>query len=180
MDGLIDVVDENNVVIGQEWMSVVHKKGLWHRLVVVYVFNENGQLFVQKRSEKVPTAKGLWDHSCAGHVDVGEAPVNAAKRELEEELGIKTKKLELIKEYKSILGEEVIDGKTLNRFWYLYKIINNGPFNLDPDEVSEGKFVNVDWLSNDIKNNTDIYTKGFIKSLNQPPTRQSRGVWAEA
>ncbi len=46
-DELFDVVDENNIVIGQEWRSIVHQRGLWHRGVHVFLFTCDGKLLVQ-------------------------------------------------------------------------------------------------------------------------------------
>lgn len=83
----IVVVDENDVVIGAEYMRIAVEKGLIRRASRVYVFNESGQLLIQQRSTKV--AKPLmFDQSAAGHVDEGETYEEAARRELKEELGL--------------------------------------------------------------------------------------------
>ncbi len=156
----VQVVDENNRVIGAEEKSKVHLQGLWHRIVCVYVFNDKGQVLIQKRSVKTDVVPNLWDHSCAGHVDEGEVPKQAAKRELKEELNIDTD-IGLIKEFKA---SEKVGPKTLNRFWYLYKTEANGPFEFDKEEVAEVKFVDEDWLDKDLVNNKSKYALGFLRS----------------
>ena len=49
---LFDVVDDSNQVIGQEKRSIVHTKGLKHRAVYCFVFDEQGKLLMQQRSPK--------------------------------------------------------------------------------------------------------------------------------
>ena len=162
MEKEIAVVDEKNQVIASASMIDVHKKGLWHRISVVHVFNSKGEIYLQKRSPHVDTSPNLWDHSAAGHVDVGEEPEEAAKRELLEELGVKTDKLEFISTYKTQNSDK---GKTLNRFWYVYKHTFDGTMHLEKTEVSTGKFVDVEWLKTDIKEKPNLYTDGLKDSL---------------
>ena len=98
-EDIFDVVDEFDKVIGQKPRSEVHAEGLRHRAVHVLVFNEDNELFMQKRSKTKDTWPGAWDGSCTGHVDAGEDYKEAAHRELQEELGwreIETAHLETI------------------------------------------------------------------------------------
>ena len=88
-DELFDVVDENNVVIGQERRAVVHAADLRHRAMHLFAFNKRGDLFLQRRSLLKDSCPGLWDSSAAGHLDVGESYADCATRELEEELGVR-------------------------------------------------------------------------------------------
>lgn len=83
-----DVVNERDEPVGRAPRSEVHAKGLWHRAVHILLFNEAGEVLVQKRSRAKDMSPGLWDSSCSGHVDAGEAYDAAAVRELREELGI--------------------------------------------------------------------------------------------
>ncbi len=87
-DEMFDVVDDANVVIGQQPRGVVHRDRLKHRAVHVFLFHRNGDLFLQRRSRLKDVAPGRWDSSAAGHLDVGESYADAARRELQEELGI--------------------------------------------------------------------------------------------
>ena len=87
-DELLDVVDENDRVIAVKTRGEIHAAGLMHRAVHILVFNRRGELFLQKRSLQKDEQPGLWDSSAAGHVDSGEAYLDCAEREIEEELGI--------------------------------------------------------------------------------------------
>lgn len=90
-DELFDVVDENDVTTGTATRKEVHERGLIHRAVHVFVFNKKGDLFLQKRSMLKDMNPGVWDSSVSGHLDAGEDYLNAALREVEEEIGIKGK-----------------------------------------------------------------------------------------
>jgi isopentenyl-diphosphate delta-isomerase type 1 len=85
---IFDVVDEQDRVIGQAPRSEVHRRGLNHRAVHVLVFNQHGDLFLQKRSMKKDCFPGVWDSSASGHLDRGEDYDACAVREVREELGV--------------------------------------------------------------------------------------------
>jgi len=87
-DELFDVVDENDVPCGTATRARVHAENLVHRAVHVFVFNKNGDLYLQKRSLRKDNNPGVWDSSVSGHLDAGEDYLPAAIRELGEEIGI--------------------------------------------------------------------------------------------
>lgn len=87
-DELFDVVDENDEVVGKAARSEVHSKNLLHRAVHVFVFNKNGDLWLQRRSLRKDMNPGVWDSSVSGHLDSGEGYLSAAVREMGEEIGI--------------------------------------------------------------------------------------------
>ena len=63
---ILEIVDENDRVIGTERRGVIHAQGLMHRSAQVMVFNSRGELFLQKRSDDKDEFPGLWDSSVAG------------------------------------------------------------------------------------------------------------------
>ncbi|KAL4448132.1 hypothetical protein ABPG75_005351 [Micractinium tetrahymenae] len=83
-----DLVDEQDRVIGRELRSVVHRKGLLHRAVYVWVFRPDGRLLIQRRSAAKKIGPGQWDLSVAEHLQPGESFLEGAARGLAEELGI--------------------------------------------------------------------------------------------
>lgn len=88
-DEIFDVVDGDDRVIGQAKRREVHEKGLTHRAVHVFIFNRNGDLYLQKRSHLKDMNPGVWDSSVSGHLDSGEEYEEAALREIREEAGIR-------------------------------------------------------------------------------------------
>lgn len=133
-DEWFDVVDERNVVVGTELRSIVHREGLLHRAVHLLVFNQAGELFLQKRSMSKDVSPGLWDSSASGHLDAGERYESAVVREAWEEIGI-------------VMGEvpaEVlrVDAcrETGNEFVRVYQAASEGPFVLHPEEIERGEW----------------------------------------
>ena len=58
--------------------------------------NSNDEILVQKRSPKKETFPNLWAISVAGHVRSGETSIEAAIREIKEEIGKKVTEEDLI------------------------------------------------------------------------------------
>ncbi|MGB8170892.1 MAG: 16S rRNA (adenine(1518)-N(6)/adenine(1519)-N(6))-dimethyltransferase RsmA, partial [Chthoniobacteraceae bacterium] len=82
---IFDVVDEGDRVIGQKSRFEVHRQKMLHRAVHIFVFNEAGELFLQRRSKWKDVHPLRWDSSAAGHVNAGQTYDETAPREIEEE-----------------------------------------------------------------------------------------------
>ena len=93
---LLNLVDENDKIIGQATRNEIHKHGLLHREVHVWVYNDEGGVLLQKRSLTKDTFPGLLDASAGGHVELNQSYKEAAKKELLEETGIKADASDLI------------------------------------------------------------------------------------
>lgn len=90
-DEWLAAVDENGISIPPVRRSDAHAKGIWHRTSHVWVLLpdiDGGSLLFQRRSQRKDIAPGLLDVSVGGHLSPGEDPLDAAVRELDEELGI--------------------------------------------------------------------------------------------
>ncbi len=137
LEELFDVVDERDQVIGQAPRREVHARKLLHRAVHVFVFDNLGRIYLQKRSLLKDSAPGAWSASCSGHLDAGEDYDSAAQRELKEEIGVELDeppqrwlRLRACEE----LGHE---------FVWIYRIEHEGPFTLDPSEIERGEWFTV-------------------------------------
>jgi len=153
---IFDVVNERDEVIGQQTRSEVHRLGLQHRAIHVLVFNNRGQLFLQKRSMKKDRQPGLWDSSASGHLDRGEDYDACAIRETHEELGLKLsiapKRL-----FKLAAGPE-----TDQEHVWVYRAEAEGPFNLHPDEIERGDWFNPQAVNRWISERPDEFASAFI------------------
>ncbi len=85
---MLDIVDAHNRVIGCAPRREVHRLGLRHRAVHMLIQDAEGRLYLQRRAPHKDVDPDLWDTSAAGHVDRGEDYLDAARRELHEELGL--------------------------------------------------------------------------------------------
>jgi isopentenyl-diphosphate delta-isomerase len=85
----LDIVDMDGRPTGQiEEKSIIHSQGLWHRDVHVWLTNGR-ELLQQQRVWSKSIMPGQWDVSVGGHVAAGESYLAAARRETEEELGLR-------------------------------------------------------------------------------------------
>ncbi|MCE5194434.1 MAG: NUDIX domain-containing protein [Nitrospiraceae bacterium] len=97
---LLEVTDDKGRVISLAPRSQIHgNPSLIHRVVHVLVFNNKGELLLQKRSINKDVAPGKWDTSVGGHVNPKEELIDAAKREMKEELGIERYELDFLYSY---------------------------------------------------------------------------------
>jgi isopentenyl-diphosphate Delta-isomerase len=88
MQEFFDVVDEDDTVVDKQPRGECVNRGLLHRAILVFLVNDQGQVYLQKRARDVLFYPGYWSASVTGHVSSGETYLEAAKREVEEELGI--------------------------------------------------------------------------------------------
>ncbi len=159
---ILDIVNDEDRVIGQASRQEVHGNPiLLHRVVHVLVFNSQGQLFLQKRADDRVVQPGKWDTSMGGHVDAGEIPEEAARRELSEELGITaTANLTLLHKYRHSNDYESELVTTWITLW-------DDEFNLQKSEISEGRFWDleeIDLLSATTEN-PGPFTPNFLVEL---------------
>lgn len=153
----LDIVDEDNNVIGKDLRSNCHgNPKLIHRAVHVLVFNSEGSLYLQKRSENKDIQPGKWDTSVGGHVDSGEDYEKAALREAEEELSIKNPELIQLYDYTM---ENLTECEKIRTFMTNY----DGEIKINPEEITEGKF----WTLVEIEENlgTGIFTPNFEQEM---------------
>ncbi|TAN40954.1 MAG: NUDIX domain-containing protein [Nitrospirae bacterium] len=141
-DELLEIVDQNGNVIATAPRCEIHgNPALLHRVVHVLVFNDAGDLLLQKRSMKKDVAPGKWDTSVGGHMSPGEDLITAAMREMEEELGVVPDNTELLYSY---IHSNVYESELVNT----YSCVHNGPFSFNGDEIDEVRF----WRLDDIRN----------------------------
>ncbi|MFM9447714.1 NUDIX domain-containing protein [Streptomyces acidiscabies] len=87
-DEILDIVDEQDNVIGQLPRGEVYADGLRHRCVFIQARDAEGRLFVHRRTPTKLVFPSLYDMFVGGVVGAGEAYDAAALREAEEELGV--------------------------------------------------------------------------------------------
>ncbi len=140
---MFDVVDAHDRPVRVATRHEVHTGRLLHRAVHIFIFNSEGELFLQKRSPWKDLCPSLWDSSAAGHLNAGQDYPGTARRELEEELGVTTP-----------LEEIARLPATRETGWEhvaLFTGKHDGPFRLPPAEIATGGFfplrVIEDWMA---------------------------------
>jgi isopentenyl-diphosphate delta-isomerase len=143
-DELLDLVNDQDEVIGTVWKSEAHNNPkLIHREVGLAVFNNQGEVLLQQRSMNKAKKPGVWQVTAAGHVQSGENPEVAINRELQEEMGFTVNPIYTSKVFDTYENKE-------SRFtWQYYAIVENTPdVVLNPEEVMNYAWVRIDQLKN--------------------------------
>jgi isopentenyl-diphosphate Delta-isomerase len=111
------LVDEGNHATGSAGKTTIHRGGLLHRAFSIFIVDERGRIVLQQRSPKKYHSGGLWANSCCGHPRPGERTISAARRRLDEELGVKTAlSFGFFARYRT----ELDNGMQENEFVYVY------------------------------------------------------------
>lgn len=147
------LVNEEGKTIGKATRKECHSGSkMLHPVVHLHIFNDNGDLYLQKRSMRKDIQPGKWDTAVGGHIDYGESVEEALRREVREELGVTDFSPIMITSY---IFESAIEKELVNTFRTVY----NGPFNPDPEELDGGRF----WAINEILESIGkgIFTPNF-------------------
>ncbi|CAM5609568.1 NUDIX hydrolase [Streptomyces atroolivaceus] len=87
-DEILDIVDENDTVVGQAPRGEATARGLRHRCVFIEARDAAGRVFVHRRTATKLVFPSHYDMFVGGVVGTGESYDEAALREAEEELGV--------------------------------------------------------------------------------------------
>ncbi len=153
---LLDVLDENGIKTGEVLpRSEVHKRGLWHRIIVVAIINEKNEILIQQRSHDKDKNPDMWDISVTGHLDAGQDSLTGATREISEEVSVSLGYSVDVKDFRfmfSFRKQEKVNDNHFDRQYYDFFILrqfglteNNIRF--QSSEVQAIKFVTISELN---------------------------------
>ena len=90
------------------------------RVVSCVLLDENGNILILKRSDKVRTYKGCWS-GVAGYIEKGEQPLDTAYKELFEEVKLEKEDVELILEANPVKVTDVYENQQYD--WEIYPFL---------------------------------------------------------
>lgn len=127
------VIDARGRTVGWAGRQTVHRLGLRHQAVHIFVVDSQERLYLQQRQLTKDQYPGHWDSAAAGHLAPGEDYEAAARRELAEELGLEGP-LELVAEVpaSAATGWEQVR---------LYEHRTSQEPQPDPVEILQGRFL---------------------------------------
>lgn len=152
------LVDEQDNEVGVMEKILAHEKALLHRAFSVFIFNDKGELLLQKRAASKYHSPGLWTNTCCSHPRPKETNLEAANRRLNEEMGFGC---ELEYKFNFIYKAELEQGLTEHELDHVFFGTYNGPVNPNIEEVASYKFVSMKDVFDDIKSNPENYTVWF-------------------
>lgn len=156
---LVDA-DDNELGVAEKMKA--HRDGLLHRAFSVFLFNEAGEMLLQRRARTKYHSRGLWANACCSHPRPGEDVSAAARRRIQEELRIECPIEPAFSfVYQANVGgglrEHELDHVVVGHF--------EGDPSPDPDEVEDWKWVGPDELLCDVARNPDAYAVWFKIAL---------------
>lgn len=164
-EDLINLVDESGTRIGTVEKFEAHKTGVLHEAFSIFVFNKNKELLLQSRNLLKYHSGGLWSNTCCSHARVGEELEIATHRRLQEEMGIDCDLKKLFTfTYKVPLENGLIE----HEFDHVFIGYFDDMPNINPEEASEFKWIDLETLKNDVETNPDLYTAWLKIIINNP------------
>lgn len=152
------LVNQNDEQIGLMPKMEAHEKGVLHRAFSVFILNDKNEIMLQQRASQKYHSPLLWTNTCCSHQRENETNIEAGTRRLFEEMGFETPLKELFHfiykaPFDNGLTEHELDHVMIGYF-------NNEP-KINPNEVENWKWMSIEAVQNDIKNNPEIYTIWF-------------------
>lgn len=131
---IFPLVDDEGRVVGKATRGECHSGSkLLHPVVHLHVFNTQGDIYLQRRPEWKDIQPGKWDTAVGGHIDYGETPEEALRREVREELGITDFIPEFVDKY-------VFESQRECELVYVNRTTYDGPISPSTDELDGGRF----------------------------------------
>jgi isopentenyldiphosphate isomerase len=153
-----EIVDDADRVIGRARRSDCHgNPALVHRTVHVVVFSPAGDILLQKRAADKDIQPGKWDTAVGGHLAPGEDYLAAARREMQEEIGLPP---EQPLEY---LFDTRIRNEIESENVRVFRTVSAGPFRPQPEEIEALRF----WSRGEIRGalGTGVFTPNLEAEL---------------
>lgn len=135
---IFPIVDDEGTVVGSATRGECHSGSrLLHPVVHLHVFNSQGQVYLQRRPLWKDIQPGKWDTAVGGHIDYGESPSDALRREVREELGIK--------DFTPVsIGKYVFESQRERELVYVNSTIYDGEISPSSEELDGGRFWTLD------------------------------------
>lgn len=135
---IFPIVDDEGTVLGSATRGECHGGShLLHPVVHLHVFNSQGQVYLQRRPLWKDIQPGKWDTAVGGHIDYGESPSDALRREVREELGIK--------DFTPVsIGKYVFESQRERELVYVNSTIYDGEISPSSEELDGGRFWTLD------------------------------------
>lgn len=152
------LVDKSDHQIGLMPKLEAHQKGELHRAFSVFILNSKSELMLQQRALHKYHSPGLWTNTCCSHQRDGESNVDAGKRRLMEEMGFTTSLQEVL----SFIYKAPFDnGLTEHEYDHVLIGRHEEEPKINPEEVASWKWMPLDEVDRDLKNNPETYTVWF-------------------
>jgi len=157
LDEQVDIVNENDDVVGIVSKQIAHRDGLLHRTVISEVIGSDGSWTLVKQASDRQDA-GQFVSPIGGHVQSNESVEDALRREGNEEYG-----LEGDLSFKCI-GKKIyrrdVNGKKEHHYFILFEIYSDKKPLLNEESIGYEKFTK-EQLKQELKDNPKKFGDAF-------------------
>lgn len=158
MEEQVVVVSENDEILGLMEKMNAHENGILHRAFSVFLFNDKGEMLLQKRASGKYHSPNQWTNAVCSHPKIDETYLEGAQRRLNEELGITADLIEKFSFiYKADVGQNLWEHELDHVFTGNYE----GNFALNEEEVSEIRYISMQQLDEEMNANPEKFTEWF-------------------
>lgn len=154
----IILVDKDDNEIGVIEKLEAHQKSLLHRAISVFIFNKDGELLLQRRAFGKYHSSGLWTNTCCSHPNPGETTIEAGERRLVEEMGMIC---QLNSSFSFLYKAEFENGLTEHELDHVLIGHCDETPHLNPEEAIAFKWMSLEKIREEIKNNPNEFTAWF-------------------
>jgi isopentenyl-diphosphate Delta-isomerase len=141
---LVVLLDEQRRPAGAMPKAQVHGTDTpLHLAFSVYLFDSRGGFLATRRALGKRTWPGVWTNTCCGHPAPGEAPADAARRRLGQELGLRPARLEPVLPdfaYRAVAADGIVEHEVCPVFLAHLDDPEPAP-TPDPAEVADWRWV---------------------------------------
>lgn len=160
LDEILDVVDENDEVVGQAPRKDVHTdRPLRHREVAIMVYDQDKRVLLHQRSKFKLQHPLEWSTSVAGHITSGLQPHAGARNELKEELGLELELTFVEKFYNEGFQNHKF------QYWYVAEYTNQEII-VEKQEIEQIRFVS-EYEFEDMIRNGEAINETTVKFLRE-------------
>ena len=156
------LVDLDDRETGRGEKLEIHRKGLLHRAFSVFLFNGD-RLLIQRRAAGKYHSAGLWANTCCSHPRAGETTEEAVQKRLALECDIR--EAEIREAGRFVYRAVFPNGLTEYEMDHVFVGEYAGPFNANPEEVSELRRIPLDELKQDMLCAPERYAVWFFTAL---------------
>lgn len=157
----LNVVDEENNIIGKAPRRDCHgNPDLIHQASAIFLINQQGDIYLTKRSMSKDMYPGAWCFSASGHVEAGDTYEDTAVKELYEELKVEGVRLEHISDFRKTTDSE-------SEFIRLFCGIYDGNIEISLDEVAEGRYFSIEEIQSCLASGEMELTPGTEHGLEE-------------
>lgn len=155
----IILVNLDDEIVGHCEKLETHRRGLLHRAFSIFIFNDEGEILIQKRNVNKYHSGGLWTNDCCSHQRKNENLSEAVHRRLQEELGFECE----LRESFSFVYRTVFDDMLVEyELDHVYTGRYNGKVSLNENEASEYRWIYLDELKNKLLIAPQDFTVWFL------------------